>query len=104
MRGQKYCGDCKVMAVDAAPVVEEATVPCKEAGEALTYSIIGLFCFGIILEPIAIHKALKAKKMMKLNPQLSGAGKATAGLIIGIVGLILWVLGMIARFSEIGNM
>lgn len=104
MRGQKYCGDCKVMSVDRAPVVEAATVPCKEAGEALNYAIIGIFCFGIILEPIAIFKALKAKKMMELNPQLSGSGKATAALIIGVVSLILWVLGIIARIAEVGNM
>lgn len=83
-----------------APIVEEATIPCKEANEALTYSIVGIFCFGIILEPIAISKALKARKMMQLNPRLSGSGKATAALIIGIVALVLWVIGMIGRFSR----
>ena len=77
-----------------APVLEEATIPCKEANEALTYSIVGIFCLGIILEPIAISKALKAKKMIEMNPQLAGAGKATAALIIGIVGLILSILFM----------
>lgn len=83
-----------------APIVEEATIPCKEANEALTYSIVGIFCFGIILEPIAISKALKARKMMQLNPRLSGSGKATAALIIGIVALVLWIIGMIGRFSR----
>lgn len=87
----------------APPVVEEATIPCKEAKEALTYAIVGIFCFGIILEPIAISKALKARKMMQMNPQLTGSGKATAALIIGIVALVLWVLGMIARISAIGH-
>lgn len=78
-------------------------MPCKEAGTALTYAIIGIFCFGIILEPIAISKALKAKKIMELNPRLTGSGKANAALVIAIVGLVLWVIGMIARFSQIGN-
>jgi hypothetical protein len=101
IHGQKYCGSCKTMALRGAiPMVEEATIPCKEAGEALTYSIIGIFCFGIILEPIAISKAIKAKKMMQMNPRLTGSGKATAALIIGIVALILWVIGMVARFME----
>lgn len=103
IQGQKYCGSCKVMAVKGQPVIEAATIPCKEAGEALMYSIVGLFCFGIILEPVAISKALKAKKMIAANPRLTGSGKATAGLIIGIVGLILWVLGMIARFSNLNR-
>jgi FHA domain-containing protein len=67
IHGQKYCGACKVMAIKGQPVAEEATIPCKEAGEALKYAIIGIFCFGIILEPIAISKALKAKKMIDLR-------------------------------------
>jgi len=85
------------------PVSEEATVPCKEANEALIYAIVGLFCCGIILEPIAISKAMNAKKMMALNPRLSGSGKATAALIIAIVGLVLWVLSLIVRFAAIGS-
>ena len=104
IQGQKYCGSCKSMALrGGTPVVEEATIPCKEANEALTYSIVGLFCFGIILEPIAISKALKAKKMIEMNPRLTGSGKATAALIIGCVGLGLWVLGMVARFSALAK-
>jgi hypothetical protein len=104
IQGQKYCASCKTMALRGTPpMVEEATIPCKEAGEALKYAIIGIFCFGIILEPVAISKALKAKKMMAMNPRLTGSGKATAGLIIGIVGLVLWVLGMIARVAAISH-
>jgi len=100
IHGQKYCGSCKIMAIKGQPVVEAATIPCKEAGEALKFAIIGIFCFGIILEPMAIVKALKAKKMIEMNPQLTGSGKATAALIIAIVGLILWVLGIVARVSQ----
>jgi hypothetical protein len=103
INGQKYCGACKVMAVQGQPMVEAATMPCKEAQEALTYAIIGLFCFGIIMEPIAIAKALKAKKMLEMNPQLTGSGKVTAAFIIAGVGLLLWILGMIARIAAIGH-
>jgi len=84
-------------------MVEVATIPCKEAGEALTNAIIGLFCFGIILEPMAISKAMKAKRMIEMNPQLTGSGKANAALIIAIVGLILWILGIVARVSQAGH-
>jgi hypothetical protein len=103
LQGQKYCGSCKVMAVQGQPIIEEATMPCKQAGEALTYAIIGIFCLGIILEPMAIAKALKAKKMMEANPRLTGSGKATAALIIGIVSLVLWVIGIIARIAAIDS-
>jgi hypothetical protein len=103
MQGQKYCASCKVMAVSGQPMVEEATIPCKEAGEALVYAIVGLFCCGIILEPIAIAKAMKAKKMMEANPRLTGSGKATAALVIAIIGLVLWVLSMIVRFAQLSQ-
>lgn len=75
-------------------MMEEATLQCKEANEALIYSIVGIFCFGIILEPIAIVKALKAKKMIEQNPRLQGSGKVTAALIISIVGLALGILNL----------
>lgn len=101
IQGRKYCGSCKVMALQGGPIpIGEATVPCPEASDALKYALIGIFCFGIILEPIAIAKALKAKKLMSMNPNLTGAGKATAALIIGIVTLILWVIGMLVRVSS----
>jgi hypothetical protein len=107
IQGQKYCGACKTMALRGAPATidlgDEASIPCKEAGEALTYAIISLFCFGIILGPVAISKAMKAKKMIALNPRLSGSGKASAGLIIGIIATILWVLGMISKFAALGQ-
>src|SRR6185436_6304655 len=101
VRGRKFCGSCKVTALGTSlPVFEQATEQCAEASEALKYSIIGIFCFGIILEPIAISKALKAKKMIAANPNLTGEGTANAALIIGIIGLVLWVLGMLARIKS----
>lgn len=102
IHGQKYCGSCKVMAIgDHGPPVpvEEATIPCPEAGEALKYAILGIFCFGIILGPIAISKARGAKKLIAADPRLSGIGKANAALIIGVLVTILWIVGFIARLA-----
>jgi len=101
VRGQKYCASCKVLAIQGQQiVVEEATIPCKEATEALKYAILSLFCFGFILGPIAISKAKKAKEMIELNPRLTGSGKANAAMVIGAVGLALWVLYIIGRVSH----
>lgn len=92
------------MALKGQPVVvEEATIPCKEAGEALTYAIVGIFCFGIILEPIALIKASKARKMIALNPRLQGSGKVTAATIIASVVFVLWIIGVIARVASVGQ-
>ena len=107
IRGQKYCGSCKVLALQGSqPAVlaeEEGSIPCKEANEALTLAIISLFCFGIILGPLAISKAQKAKKMIALNPKLAGSGKATAAIIIGIVSFILCALLIVSRISNAGR-
>jgi hypothetical protein len=101
MHGQKYCGSCKIMALKGQPVVvEEATIPCKEANEALAYAIFGIFCFGIILEPVALMKASNAKKMIDLNPRLQGSGKVLAARIIASIALVLWILGIISRVSS----
>ncbi len=105
IRGQSYCASCKtlVLAGKQPSVPDAGSMPCPEAGEALKYAIIGLFCFGIILGPVAIQKALKARSMIAANPRLTGSGKATAALIIGILDVVFWVLGIIARVSNMNR-
>ena len=79
------------MALQGQPVLAYAhgpTIPCKEANEALIFGIVGLFCFGIILGPVAIVKANQAKRVLALNPNMTGSGKATAGLILGVLALL----------------
>ena len=86
-----------------APIVDQGTELCKEAREALTMAIIGLCICGIILEPMAISKANEAKRKIAANPNLTGQGMANAATIIAVIGLILWVLGIIARVSQMGQ-
>jgi len=102
VQGRKFCGQCKVLAIQGKGPVLAVTGTCKEAKEALQFAIIGLFCFGIVLEPIAISKALKAKKVIAEDPSLGGSGMATAALVIAVIGLGLWVLGIIAQVSQRG--
>ncbi len=66
----------------------------------MIYSIIGIFCFGIILGPIAISKASKALNTIKSDPGYTGKGKATAGLIIGIFDVVFWLLALIINLSR----
>ncbi|MFO1512093.1 MAG: DUF4190 domain-containing protein [Verrucomicrobiota bacterium] len=97
--GQKYCGSCKVMTVKGPPPIEEGNEPCEAASKALTYSIVGIFCFGIVLGPMAIAKAIEAKKQIRDDPRLAGLVKANIGLLLGITVLALWVLGMIEKMK-----
>ncbi|HTS79035.1 MAG TPA: hypothetical protein VMH40_00425 [Myxococcaceae bacterium] len=74
--------------------------PCVQADEALKYALVGIICVGFILEPMAISKALKARREIRADPTLTGGSKATAALVIASVALFLWVVGMVARFSK----
>jgi hypothetical protein len=99
--GQKYCGSCKTMVLEGRKIVlEEATMPCPEAGEALRYAIFSLFCFGIFLGPVAVSKAWKARQIIADDPRLSGYGKANAAIVIGLVGFLLWILSMAGRAAR----
>ena len=96
--GQKYCGSCKVLVLEGRQIIfEDATIPCKEANEALRFAIFSLFCCGIILGPMAIARANKAREAIAADPRLTGSGKANVALAIGIIAIILWVLGTISR-------
>lgn len=71
----------------------------KEASEALGYAIFGIFCFGIVLGPIAISKGNSALKIIDNEPGWEGRGKAKAAVILGWIVIVLWVLGLISRFA-----
>jgi hypothetical protein len=98
VRGQTYCADCKKMALTDGvnSIPHAALIPSGEAKESLTYALVGLLCFGIILGPMAISKGIEARKQMALNPQLTGWGKANAGIAIGSLSLVFWILGKFA--------
>jgi hypothetical protein len=68
---------------------------CSDANTALTLAIIGIFCFGIILEPIAFFMALSAQRQIARNPQLTGSGKATAALAISVICMAILALAVL---------
>ena len=72
---------------------------CALAKQALTYALIGLFCFGIVLGPMAISKARSAKMILAGNPGMRGDGYATAALIIGILDVAFFFVGIAIRFA-----
>src|SRR6478736_2818634 len=73
--------------------------PPKNDGRAigsLVCAIVGLLCFGIVLEPVAIVLALVARRRIReSNGTLKGDGLAIAAIAVGVVGLLLAVVGMI---------
>jgi pSer/pThr/pTyr-binding forkhead associated (FHA) protein len=70
----------------------------KDASSALTSAIVGLIICGLILEPGAIMRARKARKV--LGPGDRGYGKAVAAEVIGWIGLVLWAVAIIYQVSN----
>lgn len=66
------------------------TVNAPGAVASLVYGIISIFFCGVIFGTLAIVKSREARASIAFNPRYGGAGMATAGLITGIVGLVLW--------------
>ena len=92
------------MAIKGPPLIDvEPTIPCKEASEALQYAIVSIFCFGLILAPVALGKVAKAKKILALNPKLQGSGKVTAATAIAWSVLVLWLLGVLGRVLKMNS-
>jgi len=102
INGQNYCGSCKVLALGGRqPVVETATRLCEDAKSALIFAYVGLFCFGIALGPIAIVKAIGARKQMREDPSLLGWGRATAAIVIGSMVFLLWIVSIMNMSSRL---
>lgn len=65
----------------------------KTATSSLVCGIVGLFVAGIILGIVAIAQGNKAKQLGYQG------GKATAGIVLGIIDIVLVVLLFIVRYS-----
>jgi hypothetical protein len=80
------------------------TAMTKQAREALILSIVGFFCCGILLEPMALVKAIKVRRQAKISPvRIKGHEEATIAMVISIIALILWVVVTTARLWLIAN-
>src|ERR1044072_4426716 len=92
-----YCFRCRNL---NAGLYDGPKQTLPEAKEALKYAIIGIFCFGFVLGPMAIVKGTNAKKAIAEDPRYEGEGLATAAQIIGSIVSLLSVLYFIDLFTR----
>jgi hypothetical protein len=58
--------------------------------------IVGLLVFGVVLGPLAIIMGAVAINNIKEKPQeLQGLGMAKAGIICGIIAVVIWIVVLI---------
>lgn len=70
------------------------------AVSSLVCGIIGLVFCQIILGPVAIIQANSAKRAMAADPTLGGEGMATAGMVMGIVDLVVFVIAVLIQLGK----
>jgi Domain of unknown function (DUF4190)/Helix-hairpin-helix motif len=78
-----------------ADVAHVSARPTKTSGKAtwaLILSLIGLVVVPVGLSTLGIALGVLAKMDMKSDPRLGGRGRATAAIVIGVVGLVLWAI------------
>jgi hypothetical protein len=73
--------------------------------KALWSMILGICaipcCIGLILGPIAIVLSNQAKTEIAYSRgRQQGSGQATAGLVLGIIAIVLWTLGLLVRITQ----
>ena len=107
MAGGKFCAACRASAPpnQAPPMMARRIQVCQEAQWALLLAVIGVFaCYGAILvEPVALFLAGKAKKKIAAAPNLHGIGMATAAQVVAVVLLLLWVIYFVALIVSISQ-
>lgn len=55
--------------------------------------IVSLFCCGVVTGPVAIILSTQAKNEIAASGGTqTGAGQAKAGLILGIIGVVGWII------------
>ena len=62
---------------------------------SLIAGILGWTLAPFIGSLVAVITGHMARKEIRLNPALEGSGFATAGLILGWVGLAFWIVGIL---------
>ncbi len=98
MMGSPLCPSCNaVTSPDGLYHGPKTNAP--GAVSSLVYGIIGVFICGIIAGPIAISKSSQAKREIASNPTYGGGGLASAGMVLGIVDLVLWAVFLIAKIG-----
>lgn len=81
----------------------------KGATAAMVCGIIGVVAWfaGVILGVVAVGLGIAAKRRIRRQPGLAGGGKATAGIVLGSIAIVISIiaisLGGLTDFADYGN-
>lgn len=105
----KYCGEILDRRLKRKKMYEAAVYgeELRREREGNSYAknglicgIIGLFCFGIILGPVALILGVKGLDYAKRYPKAGGEGSATAAIVLGIIAIVGHVVQLYLVFGR----
>ena len=91
LAGAHFCPRCGAPAVAGHPASESTS---GNAIASLVLGIAGLVIFPLVPSILAIVLGRSAKRDIRERPGLGGEGLATAGIVLGWVGVALVVLAV----------
>jgi hypothetical protein len=97
--GTPLCPACRAI-TSPDGIYHGPKINAPGAVKSLVVGIIGLVVCGIVLGPIAISSANKAKEAMANDPSLGGEGLATAGKILGVLDIVGFAIAVLIRLSN----
>ena len=71
----------------------------RKATWALVCGIAGMVVFALLFSTVAIALGVVARNEIKQDPQLHGEGKAIAGIVLGVIGLVLFAVIVTAKVA-----
>ncbi len=108
--GSMPCPHCKQVipiGVQLCPICDMVTTPdgiyrgpkvmAPGATASVVWGIVGIAVCGLIIGFVAINKSREARAHIEADPRYEGEGIATAGMVLGVVDIILWAVGLVAR-------
>jgi hypothetical protein len=95
LQGRQICGACKETVL--RDMQRRGTTADRDGHDAMVMSIVGILCFGLILEPMALYKGIKALQRHNQDPSLPDRWKAITAISIASVALLINVGLLILR-------
>ena len=81
-------------------MASKAAAVASDAKQALILSIIGLFCCGFIFGFLAFRKANDALETIQIYEVAQDQkGLAMTAKILAIIDMVVWIVGLILRFT-----
>jgi hypothetical protein len=100
MLGTQVCPSCRSI-TSPDGIYHGPRVNAPGAVAALVCGLIGLVFCQIVMGPIAIIKANAAKRAIESDPTYGGGGMATAGMVLGIIDLVVFALYVVVNLSHL---